>query len=57
MRFDLGTVFARVRDALDWRVRRVLGDDRVDRAIIKSAQCWRPMLKKPVFIGVTGSAG
>ncbi|MBL0209225.1 MAG: hypothetical protein IPP84_15195 [Propionivibrio sp.] len=46
-----------VRDALDWRIRKVLGNALVDRAIVGIAHRWRPHLKEPVFIGVTGSAG
>ena len=49
--------YERVLDALDWRIRRVLGNALVDRNLVKLAHCWRPLLKKPVFIGVTGSAG
>ncbi len=49
--------YERVRDALAWRVRRVLGDAFVDRTIVKIAHRWRPLLKKPVFIGISGSAG
>lgn len=52
----LGRTFTRVRDGLAWRVRQVFGDQFVDRTLVKIAQCWRPILKKPVFIGVTGSA-
>ena len=47
----------RLRDAAAWRVRRVLGDARVDSAWVAVAKAWRPTLKRPVFIGVTGSAG
>ncbi len=49
--------FIGVRDALAWRVRRVMGDALVDRAFVKLAWRWRPLLKKPVFIGICGSAG
>lgn len=49
--------YKRVLDAIAWRVRHVLGDRLVDRAIVKLAHRWRPRLKKPVFIGITGSAG
>ena len=45
------------REALDWRMRRVVGDDRMDRFLIRLAVHWRPRVKKPVFIGITGSAG
>lgn len=49
--------FSKVRNALAWRIRRVLGDARVDHAIVTAAKKWRPFLSKPVFIAVTGSAG
>jgi UDP-N-acetylmuramoyl-tripeptide--D-alanyl-D-alanine ligase len=48
---------ARLSGALLWRVRRLTGDDLVDRAIVRIAPHWRRFLKKPVFIGVTGSVG
>ncbi|MDP2323697.1 MAG: aminoacyl-tRNA hydrolase [Gammaproteobacteria bacterium] len=44
-------------DALAWRFRRLVGDVRLDRAIVKAAQAWRAYLHKPVFIGIAGSAG
>ncbi len=47
----------RLRDALAWRLRKLVGDRFVDRAIVNVAQRWRRLLKKPVFIGITGSAG
>lgn len=50
-------IFTRLSGALLWRVRRLTGDDLVDRAIVRIAPHWRPFLKKPVFIGVTGSVG
>ncbi len=46
-----------MREAAAWRVRRVLGDARVDSAWVAVAKRWRPTLKRTVFIGVTGSAG
>jgi aminoacyl-tRNA hydrolase len=49
--------FSRVRDALAWRIRGVVGDARVDRFIVAVAKRWRPFLKKPAFIGIAGSAG
>jgi len=53
----LQTTFTRVRDALAWRIRHFAGDQRVDRLMVGIARRWRPMLRKPVFIGITGSAG
>lgn len=47
----------RVHDAVRWRVRRLFGDDLVDRAIVRLAPLWRPFLKGLSFIGVAGSAG
>jgi aminoacyl-tRNA hydrolase len=44
-------------DALAWRFRNLVGDQRLDRAIVKAAHTWRPYLHKPVFIGIAGSAG
>jgi UDP-N-acetylmuramyl pentapeptide synthase len=49
--------FSRVRDALAWRIRGVVGDARVDRFIVAVAKRWRPFLKKPAFIGIAGNAG
>ncbi|MDP2369218.1 aminoacyl-tRNA hydrolase [Rhodoferax sp.] len=48
---------ARLSAALAWRFRTLVGDQRVDRAIVKVAQAWRGHLRKPVFIGIAGSAG
>lgn len=49
--------YARVQRALGWRLRKLLGDEIVDRTFVKIAKHWRPILRKPVFIGITGSAG
>lgn len=49
--------YKRIRDALEWRVRKVLGDPLVDRITVKMARRWRPLLKRPIFIGITGSLG
>ncbi len=43
--------------ALGYRLRDLLGENFTDRCFVKMAQRWRPMLKKPVFIGIAGSAG
>ena len=60
-RSTLGTTVIRVRDALAWRVRNVLGDKLVDRIVDTTiegiARRWRPIIRKPVYIGVTGSVG
>lgn len=47
----------RLSGALGWRLRKVVGDDFVDRTKVALAPRWRPFLKKPVFVGVTGSVG
>ncbi len=57
MRDPSATTFAQVTHAVAWRLRRLMGDDRVDRLLLRMAPPWRAMLKKPVFIGVTGSVG
>jgi UDP-N-acetylmuramoyl-tripeptide--D-alanyl-D-alanine ligase len=57
MRATMDKTYTRVRDGLAWRVRDLAGDQRVDRAIVKIARRWRPMLTKPVFVGIAGSAG
>jgi UDP-N-acetylmuramoyl-tripeptide--D-alanyl-D-alanine ligase len=44
----------RLFNALAWRFRRLVGDERLDRAIVSAAQAWRPHLHKPVFIGSAG---
>ena len=49
--------FSRLSNAISWRVRRLTSDDFVDRMLLKAAPPWRALLKKPVFIGVTGSVG
>ena len=57
MFISLGKLYMRLLDALGWRARKVFGDNRIDRLLIGLARQWRPMLTKPVFIGITGSAG
>ena len=57
MRMTPFDFLARLTAALLWRVRRLTGDDLVDRAIVRIAPHWRRFLKKPIFIGVTGSVG
>ena len=43
--------------ATAWRVRKLLGDRRVDDFLVNLARRWRPVLRKPVFIGIAGSGG
>lgn len=57
MSFPLSKTVIRLRGAIGWRLRGLFGDRRVDRVMIACARRWRRLLKKPVFIGVTGSAG
>ena len=57
MHLKLVGPISRLRNALAWRIRRVVGDARVDRGIVAVAKKWRPCLEKPVFNGITGSAG
>lgn len=57
MPLTLAGSITRLRTALAWRIRRVVGDARVDRGIVAVAKKWRPFLEKPVFIGITGSGG
>ena len=54
---SLGKLYVRFLDALGWRLRRVFGDHRIDRLLVGLARHWRPLLTKPIFIGITGSAG
>ena len=48
---------ARVRNALAWRLHRLLGDRVVYGTLLTAARRWRRILRNPVFIGVAGSAG
>jgi UDP-N-acetylmuramoyl-tripeptide--D-alanyl-D-alanine ligase len=57
MRKAFERIYSRVCSYLLWRTHRLLGDDIGHRLRIRLAQYWRPMLRKPVFIGITGSAG
>ena len=57
MRAAMGKAFERVRDALAWRIRKYVGNQIVDRTIVTIARPWRPFLRRPTFIGITGSAG
>lgn len=43
--------------AFDWRIRALIGNSAVDSAIVKLGLAWRPALKRPIFIGIAGSAG
>lgn len=50
-------LITRLFHATAWRVRKLAGDRRVDDFLVKLARRWRPVLRKPVFIGIAGSAG
>jgi UDP-N-acetylmuramyl pentapeptide synthase len=47
----------KVQNALAWRLRSLVGDKAVDRLMVAAARAWRPCIRKPVFIGVSGSFG
>jgi UDP-N-acetylmuramoyl-tripeptide--D-alanyl-D-alanine ligase len=57
MSFDLPTLLARVRDGCVWRIRDLVGDERLERVIGRTAETWRRMLTQPVYIGIVGSVG
>ena len=57
MHLTPGRILNRLSGALGWRLRNLVGDDFVDRTKLALAPHWRPFLKKPVFLGVTGSVG
>ncbi len=48
---------ARLFHAAAWRIRKLAGDRRVDDLLVRLARRWRPVLRKPVFIGIAGSGG
>jgi UDP-N-acetylmuramoyl-tripeptide--D-alanyl-D-alanine ligase len=50
-------IYSRVCSYLLWRIYKLLGNDVGHRLRLKLARYWRPLLKKSVFIGITGSAG
>lgn len=55
-----GSILRNLRDALAWRIRGSwdpLVERVADRSAIVAARAWRPFLRTPVFIGITGSAG
>ena len=54
---SLSQLFARTRDAIDWRVRRLIGDRAIYMPLKYSAMLWRSLLLRPAFIGIVGSAG
>ncbi|MDP2369221.1 aminoacyl-tRNA hydrolase [Rhodoferax sp.] len=54
---DKSNTGARVRDAIAWRLHKLLGDRVVYGSLVALAAGWRGILTKPVYFGVTGSAG
>ena len=54
---SLSELFARLRAAIDWRVRRLIGDRAIYVPLKYSAMLWRSLLLRPTFIGIVGSAG
>lgn len=57
MNIALQKAFTKLHQSLDWRLRKLLGDEVVDLPKVIAARCWRPLLGKTAFIGITGSAG
>lgn len=57
MRMPFRKTYSRIQFALLWRIHRLFGNYIAHRLRLKLARRWRPLLKKPVFIGITGSAG
>ena len=53
----LTRLISRLFIASAWRIRKVLGDRRVDDFLVSLALRWRPVLGKPLFIGIAGSGG
>jgi len=53
----LRTLSVRVRDALAWRLHRLLGDRVVYGSLLAVAARWRRAMGRPVYIAVAGSAG
>ena len=54
---SLSQLFARSRGAIDWRIRRLVGDRAIYVPLKYSAMVWRSLLLRPAFIGIVGSAG
>ncbi len=50
-------LLARLDRALRWRIRARLGDARVDRCWVRLADWYRPFVRRPIAVGVTGSGG
>lgn len=50
-------VLNRIWKAVSWRLHRLLGDRIVYGALLSTARTIRKLLRKPVYIGITGSVG
>ncbi|MBH9575804.1 aminoacyl-tRNA hydrolase [Inhella proteolytica] len=50
-------LLTRLDRALRWRIRARLGDARVDRCWVRLAVAYRPLVRRPIAVGVTGSGG
>jgi UDP-N-acetylmuramoyl-tripeptide--D-alanyl-D-alanine ligase len=57
MRVEIGRLVVRARRAIAWRVRGVVGKQRIERAVVAIARPWRAVLAGTTFVGITGSAG
>lgn len=53
----IGRVVIRARNAVAWRLHRLLGDRLVYGTLVAAATRWRGVLRRPVIIAVAGSAG
>jgi len=54
---QFGNIAIRARDALAWRLHRLLGDRVVYGSLLAVAARWRRAMRRPVYIAVAGSAG
>lgn len=57
MRKHIRNIASRLRDALAWRLHRLLGDRVVYGSLLAAARRWRGAMRKPVYMAVAGSAG
>lgn len=46
-----------IKQAIEWRVRAWVGNEKLDGWILKASFFWRRCLKKTLFIGIVGSIG
>lgn len=57
MRLNPRLILASAANAIAWRLHKLLGDRVVYGSLVALAARWRRFLSKPIYIGVTGSAG